>query len=85
MAKLIVGPKAHDYRWPSGCVTAFASGWSGTVKAEILADAVAKGWGEDGAAVENTDLSKIPDLTALLNGKPDRVEFTGNSVLEVIK
>jgi len=53
MAKIMVGPKAYDYRWPSGSITAFPAGWTGTTKQAILDDAVAKGWGKDGTALAN--------------------------------
>jgi hypothetical protein len=31
----------YDHKWPSGCVTAYKAGYEGTVKAEVLAGALA--------------------------------------------
>lgn len=55
MAKIVVGDKPHNFRWPSGSVTAFPAGYAGTVKQSVFDDAVAKGWGKDGAPAEVVD------------------------------
>jgi len=60
MAKIMVGPKAYDYRWPSGSITAFPAGWTGTTKQAIVEDAVAKGWGKDGAEPSAADITVAP-------------------------
>jgi len=61
VAKLIV-TRDKDYRWPSGSLTAFKAGAEVlTVKAEVLQDAVAKGWGKDGAPATDTKRIEIQD------------------------